>query len=122
MRKRTVGFLVATGAVAIGIWFVQLAGGCDRITGGGEVVTRISGVVTNSQTGEPIDSVVIYETDSSLALAITDSTGTYLILPYGYRVIHIYYQKEGYRTQVMILRSSKFLHAFEHVDIRLVPE
>lgn len=73
-----------------------------------DVVTTIRGVVTDSVTGEPIDSAIIQMRDTASANQhYTDSLGEYAYITFGYGQHRLFCRKEGYQSQSRIVTSSK---------------
>ena len=83
----------------------------------------ISGTVTDSMSGLPIDSAIIHDSDTiSSAAFYSDSLGKYTLGGMGYRNFRVFCRKTGYQTKVRTVRSSKDHLTFRGVDFRLVPQ
>ena len=94
--------------------------GCDRATKYEDPIYTITGTVTDSTTGEPIDSAQVYYLDSSYYHAVTDSLGQY---EYG----HLFSMpspltcaKEGYLTKEIVIERLDNVVRYENVDFQLV--
>lgn len=84
-------------------------------------VTTIRGIVTDSVTGEPIDSAVIQIGDTLRSLEFyTDSSGTYGVFAgIGYGTYRLTCRKDGYDTKQQVVRSYKGHTVITSADFRL---
>ena len=97
---------------------------CDgRGTAFVEYVYTIRGTVTDSITGEPLDSAQVYYLylDSTYIPVITDTLGQF-------RYEHMYSMpspltctKEGYITKEIVIQRMKYLYRYDNIDFQLVP-
>ena len=109
------GFLlIATCVVAIG---------CESSGQGPTFNTSVSGVVTDSLTGDPIATAAIYF-DDTLALTLprfTDSLGRWTGAFPGSGPEIYFCKAPGYATKQLHLHSTYLKHDFMNVDFELVP-
>jgi hypothetical protein len=84
----------------------------------------ISGVVTDSTSGLPIDSAIIQDGDTiSSHPFYTDTLGRYnLFAGLGYRTFQVFCRKTGYQTKSRAVRSSKDNVTITGVDFQLVAQ
>lgn len=85
-------------------------------------VIVISGLVTDSVTGLPVDSAVLCYEDTVQCLinVYSDSLGYYHFSPgWGYTEFTIYCIKEGYYPESKTLRSTKLKITFENINFKL---
>ena len=96
-----------------------LSGSC----GMGDPMTSISGVVTDSMSGSPIDSAVLQIKDTlSPALFYSDSLGKYTALRFGYGTFRLFCRKTVYQTKSTTVRSSKDNLTITGIDFQLVTQ
>lgn len=87
----------------------------------GEIGSSFSGVVTDSVSGQPIESAWVYTGDTTAGYATaTDSTGAYVWANFGYGPSKVLVRKASYMTGVRTF--PKWRGDKKGVDFRLVPE
>lgn len=94
--------------------------GCDRSKPFADPGYTITGTVTDSITGEPIDSAIVYYLDSSYYHAVTDSLGQF-------RYEHLFSMpspltcaKEGYVTKEIVIERVNNVYRYDNVNFQLV--
>lgn len=90
----------------------------------GDPATSIRGVVTDSVTGEPIDSALLQIGDTlSQYRFYSDTLGRYGIFAgLGYGTYHVFCHKEGYHMETRVVRSWKDNTMITGVNFQLSPE
>jgi hypothetical protein len=89
----------------------------------GDPATSIRGVVTDSVTGEPIDSALLQIADTLNTLPVySDSLGRYTIAHMGYGTYRVFCRKEGYHMETRVVRSWKDNTMITGVNFQLSPE
>ncbi len=92
--------------------------GC--ITDSGEFGSSFSGTVTDSVTGLPIESALVWPEDTTSGQPIaTDSTGRYAWADFGYGPTVVFVRKAGYVTAIRTF--PKWRGDKKGVDFRLAP-
>jgi hypothetical protein len=83
----------------------------------------ISGVVTDSTSGLPIDSAVLQADDTINSHPFySDTLGRYtLFAGLGYRTFQVFCRKTGYQTKSRAVQSSKGNVTIRDVNFQLVP-
>jgi len=85
-------------------------------------VTVVSGIVTDSITGEPIDSAILCYNDTieCISYVYSDSAGYYYFSQgWGYIDMTLFCSKEGYYSKSVSINSTKFKHIFENINFEL---
>lgn len=110
-------WIVVFGLVVVAVLWLN----CDLNKG--DPVTSIRGVVTDSVTGEPIDSAVLQIGDTlSQYRFYSDTLGSYGIFAgLGYGTYHVFCRKEGYHMETRVVRSWKDNTMITGIDFRLAP-
>jgi hypothetical protein len=88
---------------------------------GGDPITSISGFVTDSLSGLPIDSAAIQLIDTvGSPIFYSDSLGKYTAGRFGYGTFLLFCRKTKYQTKSVTIQSSKENFTFRDVDFQLV--
>ncbi len=109
--------------LCVAVLAVHLVHSCQKVTDIADVITEISGIVTDSSTGQPIDSARIVLKDTAGSYGIyTDTLGAYSLgfIGGGLRIL-VYAQKDGYATGWKEVDLSKLGWYITGVDYQLVP-
>jgi len=85
-------------------------------------ITSIRGRVTDSVTGEPVDSAIINLMDTTTVPVFSDSLGEYYALRMGLGLNLVFCRKEGYQSQSRVVSSSEDHATVTGVDFRLSPQ
>jgi hypothetical protein len=86
-----------------------------------DVITIISGIVTDSVTGVPIESALIglNDTTKPVVRTYTDTLGAYTLDPFGWGRFDVYCLKTGYLTKWTTIQSSANKFVFDSVNFQL---
>jgi hypothetical protein len=91
------------------------------ITDSGDWGSSLSGMVTDSVTGMPIESAMVYAGDTTTGHPVaTDSTGSYGWADFGYGPTVVFVKKAGYATSIRTFE--KWRSEKKGVDFRLAPD
>lgn len=96
--------------------------GCGPATKYGDPVYTITGTVTDSVTGELIDSAQVNYMAITNNQAITDSLGQYLFVSGESLLSPLTCSKEGFVTKEIVIEREDDVYKYDNVDFQLVSE